>query len=294
AFYRDVVSSGRLSLADARKLHGKDLSYNNLMDIDAAMEIVGEFQEPAACIVKHAVPCGVAAAVNIKDAFVNALDCDKLSAFGGIIGLNRIPDGPTAKEIIKAGFLECIVAPGYNDKALKILTGRKNLRILQVKDLKKDTVSNAGLDIKKVAGGVLFQEKDEKDVDKKDLKVVTKKRLSAGELESLYFAWKAVKHVKSNAVVLCRGKRTVGIGSGQMSRVDSVALAVKKAGKKAKNSVLASDGFFPKPDSIKTAARAGISSIIQPGGSIADPEIINAADKAGLNMVFTGIRHFKH
>jgi phosphoribosylaminoimidazolecarboxamide formyltransferase/IMP cyclohydrolase len=293
AFYKDLPQTALPSLVRAKKLHGKELSFNNIMDLNAALELVGEFAEPAACVVKHATPSGVAVGKDAKEAFANALDCDRLSAFGGIIGLNKIADAACAKEISEAGFIECIIAPGYEKEALKILTKKKNIRILKARFDKKST-AGLDLDIKRVSGGVLFQERDLKDIKKKDLRVVTKKKPTKKEIESLYFAWKVVKHIKSNAIALCRDKKTVGIGAGQTSRVDSVLIAIRKAGSRAKGSVLASDAFFPKPDSIKAAAKTGISSIIQPGGSIADQEAIDAADKAGISMVFTGIRHFKH
>lgn len=293
AFYRDTSSKMSPSLAYAKQLHGKDLSFNNLIDLNAALEVVSEFEEPAASIIKHATPSGVAAGKNAKEAFVDALDCDKSSAFGGIIGLNRVVDESTAGEIAGAGFVECIIAPGYDRKALGILTKKKNLRILEA-GCDKEPTSEIDLDVKKIIGGALFQERDIKDIEKKNLKVVTKKRPKDNEIDSLYFAWKVAKHVKSNAIVLCQGKKTVGIGAGQMSRIDSVTIAIRKAKMRAKGSVLASDAFFPKPDSIEAARRAGISSIIQPGGSIADQEVIDAADRAGISMVFTGMRHFKH
>ncbi len=293
AFYKDGSSTKLPSLTSARQLHGKELSFNNIIDLNAALELSSEFNEAAACIIKHATPCGVAAGEELKNVFIDALNCDRMSAFGGIIGLNRKVDEAVAIEIAEAGFLECIIAPGYDEKALKILTKKKNLRIIEAKR-GEGSLAAGDLDLKQVSGGVLFQEKDKTDVRKKDLKVITKKRPTDSEVDSLYFAWKVVKHVKSNAIVLCKGKKTVGIGAGQMSRVDSALIAVRKAGKKAKGSVLASDAFFPKADSIEAVSRAGITSVIQPGGSLADREIIDAADKAGISMVFTGIRHFRH
>lgn len=293
AFYRDMSSKMLPSLAYAKKLHGKELSFNNLIDLNAALQVVAEFEEPAACIIKHATPCGVAVAKDVKGAFISAIDCDRLSAFGGIIGLNKIVNVSVAREIAGAGFIECIIAPGYDKEAVEILAKKKNLRILET-DYNKRVPKDGDLDVKRIMGGALFQERDIKDIKNKDLKIVTKKRPTKDEIDSLYFAWKIAKHVKSNAIVLCRGKKTVGIGAGQMSRIDSVIIAIRKAEARVKGSVLASDAFFPKPDSIEAAAKAGISSIIQPGGSIADQEVIDAADKAGISMVFTGIRHFKH
>ncbi|MDD5680342.1 MAG: bifunctional phosphoribosylaminoimidazolecarboxamide formyltransferase/IMP cyclohydrolase, partial [Candidatus Omnitrophica bacterium] len=296
AFYKDEAAVG-LSLAGAKQVHGKELSFNNLMDLDAALKLVAEFDEPAACIIKHATPCGVAcsnaAGKNLKDAFLDALECDKLSAFGGIIGLNKVVDEETALAIADAGFIECIISPAYDKKAFDILSKKKNLRLMETGDIKKLN-SGAALDFKKITGGALFQDCDTEDIDKKDIKVVTKKQPTAAEIDSLYFAWKVVKHVRSNAIVLCQGKKTVGIGAGQTSRVESVIIAIRKAGDRANDSTLASDAFFPKADSIEAAANSGVRSIIQPGGSIADQEIIDAANKFGISMVFTGIRHFKH
>ena len=293
AFYKDKISGDMLSLTDAKQIHGKELSFNNLLDIDAALSMVAEFDEPAACIIKHTTPCGVAAGKSLKDAFLDALECDKLSAFGGIIGLNKVVDEETALVIAEAGFIECIISPAYDKKAFEILSKKKNLRLMEIGDIKRPK-SKCSLDFKKISGGALLQECDIDDADKKAIKTVTKKIPTADQLDSLYFAWKVVKHVRSNAIVLCRDKKTVGIGAGQTSRVDSVIIAIRKAQNRVNGSTLASDAFFPKPDSIEAAAKAGVSAIIQPGGSIADQEIIDAANKSGVSMVFTGIRHFKH
>jgi len=290
AFYKERDGEG-ISLAAAKQIHGKELSFNNLLDLDAALNLVAEFDEPAACIIKHATPCGVAVGKTLKDAFLDSLECDRLSAFGSVIGLNKAVDEKAALAIAEAGFIECIISPAYDKKALEILSKKKNLRLMEIGDIKKPD-SKSGIDFKKITGGALFQEPDIEDIDKKDVKVVTKKRPTAAEIDSLYFAWKVVKHVRSNAIVLCQGTKTVGIGTGQPSRVDSVIIAIRKAQGKAKGSTLASDAFFPKPDSIEAAANSGVSAIIQPGGSIADQEIIDAADKFGISMVFTGIRHF--
>lgn len=293
AFYRDASSKILPSIPSSRQIHGKELSFNNIIDLNAALELAGEFDEPAACIIKHNTPCGAAVSENIRDAFLKALDSDRMSAFGGIIGLNRKVDEPAAEEISKAGFIECIIAPGYEKKALGILTKKKDLRIVET-GAEKETGPDQELDIKRIIGGILSQERDIKDITADELKVVTKKIPTKGELKSLYFAWKVAKHVKSNAIVLSKERITVGIGAGQMSRVDSVSIAIMKAKDRAKGSVLASDGFFPKPDSIEAASKAGISAIIQPGGSIADEVVIDAANRAGISMVFTGMRHFKH
>jgi phosphoribosylaminoimidazolecarboxamide formyltransferase/IMP cyclohydrolase len=275
----------------AKQLHGKELSFNNILDINAALEIVKDFKEIAAVAIKHTNPCGVATAKKLSKAFKDAMDCDRLSAFGGIIGLNRKVDVDTAREILKSGFLECIIAPGYEPKALELLKAKsKNLRLLEL----PFSDAPAEPDIKKVTGGLLVQDKDTRQVTKKDLKVATRRKPTAKELESLLFAWKVVKHVKSNAIVLVRDTKTIGIGAGQMSRVDSVIISIRKAGKKARGSIMASDAFFPKEDAVKTAAKAKIRAIIQPGGSIADEKIVKEADKAKISMVFTGFRHFKH
>jgi phosphoribosylaminoimidazolecarboxamide formyltransferase/IMP cyclohydrolase len=278
------------SLADSRQLHGKELSFNNYLDLNAAIAIVRDFKGPAACIIKHTNPTGVAAASSLSLAFSLAWQSDPLSAFGGIIGLNRKVDVPTAKNIIKSGFMECILAPGYEPRALALLQAKKNLRLLEA-SLCPAAVS---LDIKKIDGGILAQEEDVKDIGQKDLKTVTKRKPTKKELASLLFAFRVVKHVKSNAIVLAQGSKTVGIGMGQTSRVDSIYMAVKRSGRRSRGAVLASDAFLPKADNISLAKKAGIRAIIQPGGSIVDAEIIRAADKAGIAMVFTGVRHFRH
>lgn len=290
AFYRDDKMT-EPSLCYAKQLHGKELSFNNIMDLDTALEIVKEFKEPTACIVKHSNPCGVASSSNITEAYQKALETDALSAFGGIVGLNTIVDEETAGLIVESGFIECLIACGYTEKALNLLKEKKNLRILDIPD-----INQRGLDIdmKKVTGGLLLQEKDIVRVDNYNLKVVTQKKPTQKEIKSLLFAEKVCRHVKSNAIVLAKDFQTVGIGAGQMSRVDSVIIAVKKAGVRAEGSLMASDAFFPKEDSIKAARKAGVKAIIQPGGSIKDKLIIEEANKARIAMVFTGIRHFRH
>ncbi len=275
-----------------KQLHGKELSYNNILDLMAALTIVRDFSAPAACVIKHTNPCGVAQDKDIASAYLAAYKCDSLSAFGGIVGLNREVDVKTAEKISGSGFMECIIAPGFNPKALGILEAKKNVRLIEVPNLLKDY--NEALDFRKVIGGLLIQDLDKQEIDMDVLKVVTKKKPTQNQMKSLLFGWKAVKHVKSNAIILVKDTRTVGIGPGQTSRVDSVHIAVRKAGKLAKGSCLISDAFFPKADSIKMAAKAKISAIIQPGGSIADDEVIKEADRSGVAMVFTGIRHFKH
>jgi phosphoribosylaminoimidazolecarboxamide formyltransferase/IMP cyclohydrolase len=280
------------SLISAKQLHGKELSFNNYLDLNAALMIVGSLKEPAACIIKHNNPTGVAEAKTLARAYKDAWQTDPLSAFGGIVGLNRRVDAKTAKAIFKSGFMECVLAPSYESQALELLWSKKNLRLLEV--VFNGAQALGELDLKKIDGGILAQEADIKDLKTADLVVATKRKPTKKELHSLLFAWKVVKHVKSNAIVLARASSTVGIGMGQTSRVDSVFMALKRAGKRAKGSVLASDAFFPKADNIALAKKAGITAIIQPGGSVADEEVIKAADKAGIAMVFTGMRHFKH
>ena len=280
------------SLISAKQLHGKELSFNNYLDLNAALTIIGDFKEPAACIIKHNNPTGVAEAKTLARAYKDAWQTDPMSAFGGIVGLNRRVDAKTAKAILKSGFMECILAPSYEGQALELLRPKKNLRLLEV--VLNSAQGWGEFDLKKIDGGILAQEADVGDLKTADLKVVTKRKPTKKELSSLLFAWKVVKHVKSNAIVLADATSTVGIGMGQTSRVDSVFMAIKRAGKRAKGCVLASDAFFPKADNIALAKKAGIAAIIQPGGSIADGEVIAAADRARIAMVFTGMRHFKH
>lgn len=288
AFYEDPKAG--YGLPKAKQLHGKELSYNNILDLNAALNIVREFKNPAAVVIKHTNPCGVAEAKTLVGAFKDAWDGDPISAFGSIIGLNRSVDEKTAQAISKAGFVECVIAPGYSSEALDILKGKKNVRLIEL-DVEK---TGQEIELRKVDGGLLVQEKDDKDFDIKDLKFVTKVKPTKKELESLIFAWKVAKHVKSNAIVLAKGTMAVGVGAGQMSRVDSTVISVMKSKGRAKGSVLASDAFFPKEDAIKAIAKAKIKAIIQPGGSIADEQIIKEADKAKIAMVFCGMRHFMH
>ncbi|MEK7868445.1 MAG: bifunctional phosphoribosylaminoimidazolecarboxamide formyltransferase/IMP cyclohydrolase, partial [Candidatus Omnitrophota bacterium] len=290
SFYKDKNISA-VGISNAKQLHGKELSFNNIIDLDAALEIVKEFKEPAASIIKHTNPCGAASNKTLADAYNDALDCDRISAFGSIVGLNREVDLKTAEAIINAGFTECIIAPSYEKKALDILMDKKNLRLIEVGELKgieKD------YDLKKVVGGLLIQDRDIFHIEEKDLKVVTKKRPTKEEIASLLFGWKIAKHVRSNAIVLSQGTKTVGVGAGQMSRVDSMVIAIMKSKGLSKGATCASDAFFPKEDAIEEAKRAGITSIIQPGGSIRDEHVIKACDDAGISMVLTGVRHFKH
>jgi phosphoribosylaminoimidazolecarboxamide formyltransferase/IMP cyclohydrolase len=296
-------SDGRLGVLDAKQMQGKELSYNNINDADAALEAVGEFSaDQAACvIVKHANPCGVAVSTSIADAYRKALICDSVSAFGGIIAFNRPLDGEAAEEISKI-FTEVILAPGADDDALRILSAKKNLRLLllpEMSDARAATVIT-----KSIAGGLLAQTRDALLLDHSALKVVTKRVPTEQEMRDMLFAWTVAKHVKSNAIIFAKNGRTTGIGAGQMSRIDSTRIAVSKSldaaraqGRSepdAKGSVLASDAFFPFPDGLEAAADAGATAIIQPGGAMKDQEVIAAADARGLAMVFTGIRHFKH
>ncbi len=294
AFYSDLVSPP-YGLARMRKLHGKELSFNNILDLNAALQVVKDFSSPCACIIKHNSPCGVALSDKLYKAYKYAFECDSESAFGGIMGLNRKVDLKAANEIYASGFLECIIAPGYEGSAIKILKGRKNLRIMQVMSLPQEIDKGVhSFDLKKVEGGLLIQEPDTFPITRDDLKIVTKRKPTEDEIKSLLFAWLVAKHVKSNAIVIAKDEHTIGIGGGNPSRVDSVEIAIKKAGKNVKGACLASDGFFPKSDSIRLAAKARITAIIQPGGSIRDKEVIRAANRANIAMVFTGIRHFKH
>ncbi len=290
AFYRDDKVT-EPSVCSLKQLSGKELSFNNIMDLNAAIELIKDFEKPAACILKHNNPCGAALSFNLASAYEKALESDPLSAFGGIVGLNKVVDEDTAGLINSSRFIECVIAPGYTDKAVEILKRKKNVRILDIPDMNKRGLD---IDIKKVTGGMLVQEKDVVKIEAGDLKVVTRKKPTPQEIGSLLFAWHICKYVKSNAIVLADGSQAVGIGAGQMSRVDSVIIAIKKAGKRVRGSVMASDAFFPMKDSIEKAHKAGVKAIIQPGGSIRDEEVIKEADAGQIAMVFTGIRHFKH
>jgi len=293
AFYKDE-SIDEPSVSNAVQLQGKELSFNNIIDLNAALEIVKEFEEPAATIIKHTNPCGTATAVTLKKAYIDALDCDRLSAFGSVVGFNKAVDVQLADAILKeADFVECIIAPSYEPKALEALKVKKNLRLLEVKNYGTGA-SKTDMDLKKVVGGLLIQDRDVHKLKESDLKVVTKLSPTKDQLRSLLFGWIVAKHVKSNAIVLCQGTKTVGVGAGQMSRVDSVRMASQKAGRKADGSTLASDAFFPKEDGIEESHKSGVKAIIQPGGSIRDKEVIAMADRLGMAMAFTGIRHFKH
>ncbi|MEO9649467.1 MAG: bifunctional phosphoribosylaminoimidazolecarboxamide formyltransferase/IMP cyclohydrolase [Roseobacter sp.] len=302
AFYTD--GSQQPGLATAMQHQGKELSYNNINDTDAAFALVSEFdpaQGPACAIIKHANPCGVARAGTLKEAYSRAFDCDRTSAFGGIIALNQPLNGETAQEI--AGiFTEVVIAPGADEEARAVFSKKKNLRLLTTEGLADPAA--AALAVRQVTGGYLVQDKDVGRIALDDLKVVTKRAPSEQELADLLFAWTVAKHVKSNAIIYVKDGATVGVGAGQMSRVDSTRIAARKAQDMAEvmglaapltqGSVLASDAFFPFADGLITAAEAGATALIQPGGSMRDEEVIAAADEAGLAMVFTGMRHFRH
>lgn len=289
AFYHDADATR--GLAKMKQLHGKELSFNNILDLYAAVDISYAFKKPAAVVIKHNNPCGVAEDKELAAAYKNAWSCDKLSAFGGIIGLNRNVDVKTAEAISKSGFTECVIAPSFDKAALEVLTQKKNVRLMTIaaEDFVKDRY-----DLKKVPGGMLVQEMDMRELDPAEIKVVTKKKLTKAQVDSLIFGWKVVKYVKSNAIVLTRGTKTIGIGMGQTSRVDSAELSLRRAGKLAKGACLSSDAFLPKADTVTIAAKAGVKAIIQTGGSIADPEVIKEADKRGIAMAVTGVRHFRH
>ncbi|MFZ5750714.1 MAG: bifunctional phosphoribosylaminoimidazolecarboxamide formyltransferase/IMP cyclohydrolase [Pseudomonadota bacterium] len=301
AFYTD--GSGRPGVATARQWQGKELSYNNINDTDAAFELVAEFgtDAPACAIIKHANPCGVARGATLLDAYRRAYDCDRTSAFGGIVALNRPLDAATAEEIAQI-FTEVVIAPEADAAARAVFAAKKNLRLLTTGALPDPRAP--GLAFRQVAGGFLVQDRDNGHVGRADLTVVTKRAPTEAELDDLLFAWTVAKHVKSNAIVYAKDGATVGVGAGQMSRVDSTRIAARKAEdmaealglpqSPAKGSVVASDAFFPFPDGLLAAAEAGATAVIQPGGSMRDAEVIAAADAAGLAMVFTGMRHFRH
>jgi phosphoribosylaminoimidazolecarboxamide formyltransferase/IMP cyclohydrolase len=302
AFYTD--GSARPGVATATQHQGKELSYNNINDTDAAFELVSEFDPakgPACAIIKHANPCGVAQGTSMVDAYTRAFDCDRTSAFGGIIALNQTLDAETA-DAISAIFTEVVIAPNATPEAMEIFGKKKNLRLLTTNGLANP--AQAALSFRQVSGGYLVQDKDVGRITMDDLKVVTKRQPSDQELSDLMFAWTVAKHVKSNAIIYVKDGATVGVGAGQMSRVDSTRIAARKAQDMAEamglpapltqGSVVASDAFFPFADGLITAAEAGATALIQPGGSMRDDEVIAAADEAGLAMVFTGMRHFRH
>jgi phosphoribosylaminoimidazolecarboxamide formyltransferase/IMP cyclohydrolase len=285
------VPAGRRAagLAAAKQLQGKELSYNNLVDLDAAWALAEEFAKPAAVIVKHNNPCGTAEQETLVEAYRKALACDPVSAFGGVLAFNRTLDAATAEEVAKL-FVECIVAPGYAAGAREKLAGKKNLRLMEI----PAEAGPAEPELKRISGGVLVQQPDRHALTAADLKTVTERAPTLAEKEAMLFAWKVAKHVKSNAIVFAREGQTLGVGAGQMSRVDSVKIAVLKAQMPLAGSVVASDAFFPFPDGVEEAAHAGAKAVIQPGGSVRDADVIAAANRLGLAMVFCGVRHFRH
>lgn len=288
AFYRSgIPTSG--TVANAKQLHGKELSYNNIVDVDAAWKLVNEFAQPAAAIIKHTNPCGTAIGETLSEAYRRAYEADSVSAFGGIIAVNRPMDKVTAEQIVTT-FMEAVIAPSFSEESLEILKTKKNLRLLEI----GEKVPNNELWIEKVSGGFLLQEMDNHNLKAEDLQVVTEKAPTEEQLKELIFAWNIVKHVKSNAIVVTKDGQSLGVGAGQMNRVGSANIAFTQAGEKCKGAVLASDAFFPFRDTIDAAAAAGITAVIQPGGSVRDQESIDACNEHGIAMVFTGVRHFRH
>src|SRR5246127_4014969 len=284
AMYSDGSGVG---VANARQLQGKELSYNNIVDLQAAWDLAQEFDEPVCAIIKHTNPAGAATGKSLAEAYKRALECDPVSAFGGVIGVNRPVDADAAEEMAKL-FLEVIAAPSFDEAAKAKFGSKKNLRLVEVVPASQKWV------LKNVSGGILVQDNDTRALSHADLKVVTKRPPTPEETRALLFAWKVCKHVKSNAIVYARDGQTVGVGAGQMSRVDSAKIGAMKAQLPLKGTVAASDAFFPFPDGVEEIAKAGATAIIQPGGSQRDPEVIEAADRLGLAMLFTGVRHFRH
>lgn len=285
AFYRAAGIATGVAAAD--QIHGKELSYNNILDTDAAWGLVSELDGTAAVIIKHSNPCGAALGSSLVDAYTKALECDRTSAFGGIVALNKRCDAQTAAAIAEI-FTEVIIAPGFDDDALAILTGKKNVRILRATDR-----AGRGINIRSVAGGLLVQSSDPPD-PLENLKVVTEAQPTEEQMRDLRFAWVVAKHVKSNAIVLAKDQIAVGVGAGQMNRLESTELAARRAGSRAKGTACASDAFFPFRDGLDAAVAAGAVAVIQPGGSVRDDEVIAAADEHGIPMLFTGRRHFRH
>ncbi|MBQ2859605.1 MAG: bifunctional phosphoribosylaminoimidazolecarboxamide formyltransferase/IMP cyclohydrolase [Peptococcaceae bacterium] len=288
AFYRSGIPvSG--TLANAKQLNGKELSYNNIVDVDAAWQLVNEFAQPATVIVKHTNPCGTAIADTLAEAYARAYAADSVSAFGGIVAVNRTMDKATAEQVVQT-FIEAVIAPAFDEDAVEVLKTKKNLRLLEV----GEKLPNNELWIEKVSGGFLVQERDNHNLKVEDCKVVTDRVPTEAELTEMIFAWNIVKHVKSNAIVVTKDGQSIGVGAGQMNRVGSANIAFEQAGEKCQGAVLASDAFFPFRDTVDAAAKAGITAIIQPGGSLRDQESIDACNEHGIAMIFTGIRHFKH
>lgn len=284
AMYSDGSAAG---VANGKQLQGKELSYNNIVDLQAAWDLAQEFEEPVVAIIKHTNPCGTATGKSLLEAYKRALECDPVSAFGGVIGVNRTIDGAAAEEMAKL-FLEVIGAPGFDEEAKAKFATKKNLRLVEV------VPSEQKWTLKNVSGGMLVQDADLRPLSDSDLKVVTRRPPTPEEKRALLFGWKVCKHVKSNAIVYVRDGQTVGVGAGQMSRVDSCKIGAMKAQLPLKGTVAASDAFFPFPDGVEEIARVGATAIIQPGGSVRDQEVIEAADRHGMAMIFTGVRHFRH
>ncbi len=292
AFYRDDLDGTGPSIATARQIAGKELSYNNIYDLDAALELVREFGETAAVVVKHGIPCGVAIAGTVRDAYLGARDGDPVSAFGGIVALNR-PVDRAAAEAIGETFLEAVIAPAFHEDAVAVFARKKAVRLLETGPF-GPAGPYAGIDWRRVRGGLLVQDRDALDLVEADLKVVTARTPTNHEWTDLRFAWTVCRHVRSNAIVFAHDREVVGVGAGQPNRVESVRIAGRVAGDRARGACMASEAFFPFADGVEAAAAAGITAVIQPGGSRRDPEVIAAADAAGMAMVTTGIRHFKH
>jgi len=284
ALYSDGSGAG---VANGKQLQGKELSYNNIVDLQAAWDLAQEFEEPVCAIIKHTNPCGTAVATSLTEAYKRALECDPVSAFGGVIGVNRTIDRDTATEMAKL-FVEAIAAPGFDNDARQIFATKKNLRLVEVMPMEQKWV------LKNVSGGVLLQDNDMRPLTEADLKVASDRKPTEQEMRDLLFAWKVCKHVKSNAILYARNGQTTGVGAGQMSRVDSAKIGAMKSVLGIKGSVAASDAFFPFPDGVEEIAKAGATAIIQPGGSVRDQEVVDAANKLGLAMVMTGVRHFRH
>ncbi|MCF6139142.1 bifunctional phosphoribosylaminoimidazolecarboxamide formyltransferase/IMP cyclohydrolase [Pseudalkalibacillus berkeleyi] len=290
AFY-EVPIGDPSTIAKAKQLHGKELSFNNINDADAALQIIREFDEPAVVAVKHTNPCGVGVGKSIAEAYKLAYEADPVSIFGGIVATNEEVDAETA-QMLREIFLEIIIAPSFSEEALAILTEKKNLRLLQIEP--KTIAADVANRIQSVSGGALVQQEDHFGFDNAELKVATKREPTEAEWADMKLGWQIVKHVKSNAIVLAKGNRTIGVGAGQMNRVGAAEIALKQAGDNVIGSSMASDAFFPMSDTVEAAAKAGVTAIIQPGGSIRDQESIDKADEYGITMVMTGVRHFKH
>jgi phosphoribosylaminoimidazolecarboxamide formyltransferase/IMP cyclohydrolase len=293
AAYRRLAVTPETGILDARQLAGKELSFNNLLDTDAAWSAIQRLNGAAVSIIKHTIPCGLAQRAVLKDAFQAALDGDPVSAFGGIVALSQPVDAETA-ELMSKVFFEVVIAPGFSPEAVEILGKRKNLRLLDMPAGSHGTDEKAPLDLRVIRGGLLLQDADNQRDDPSTWRVVTTKQPTDQEWDDMIFGWEAVRHIKSNAIVLVKDRAILGTGSGQPNRVESVHIAVKRAGDRATGSVLAGDAFFPFPDSIEAAVAAGVTAIVHPGGSMRDDAVNAAAEAAGVTMVVTGTRHFKH